>query len=86
MAPTKSTDIKLAVYAERLDRYIETQSALNESLVSSYTSIQTDVADIQEWRSKVYGMRTGLVAVGLLLVHLVVVVGTLAGINLTNSR
>ena len=84
MPPPESTDIKLAVYAERLDRYIETQAALNASLVSSYNSIQSDVEDIQEWRSKMYGMKTGLIAVGFLIVHLVVIVGTLTGINWNN--
>ena len=84
MAKPDSTDVKLAVYAERLDRYIETQAALNASLVSSYNSIQGDVEDIQEWRSKMYGMKTGLIAVGFLIVHLVVIVGALTGINWNN--
>ena len=84
MPPSESTDLKLAVYAERLDRYIETQAALNASLVSSYNSIQGDVEDIQEWRSKMYGMKTGLIAVGFLIVHLVVIVGALTGINWNN--
>ena len=84
MASSDPSDIKLAVYAERLDRYIETQAALNASLVSSYNSIQGDVEDIQEWRSKMYGMKTGLLAVGFLIVHLVVIVGALTGINWNN--
>ena len=84
MPPSESTDLKLAVYAERLDRYIETQAALNASLVSSYNSIQTDVIDIQEWRSKMYGVKTGLIAVWFLIVHLVVIVGALAGISWNN--
>ena len=84
MASSDPSDIKLAVYAERLDRYIETQAALNASLVSSYNSIQADVEDIQEWKSKMYGMKTGLIAVGFLIVHLVVIVGALTGINWNN--
>ena len=84
MASSDPSDIKLAVYAERLDRYIETQAALNASLVSSYNSIQGDVEEIQEWRSKMYGMKTGLIAVGFLIVHLVVIVGALTGINWNN--
>jgi len=84
MASSDPNDIKLAVYAERLDRYIETQAALNASLVSSYNSIQADVEDIQEWKSKMYGMKTGLIAVGFLIVHLVVIVGALTGINWNN--
>ena len=84
MTSTNPNDIKLAVYVERLDRYIETQAALNASLVSNYNSIQTDVEVIQEWRSKMYGAKTGLIAVGFLIVHLVVIVGALAGINWNN--
>jgi len=81
MATSESTDVKLAVYAERLDRYIETQEALNKSLVSSHKSLQQDVTEMKEWRSKIYGVKTGLIAVGFLLIHLVVIIGTLTGIN-----
>ena len=81
MASSEPTEVKLAVYAERLDRYIETQAALNKTLVSSYQNIKTDVEDIQEWRSKMYGAKTGLIAVGFLMLHLVVIIGALAGIN-----
>ncbi len=84
MATSEPTDIKLAIYTERLDRYIETQEALNKSLVSSYQSIQTDVAEIQDWRSKMYGVKTGLIAVGFLILHLVIIIGALAGINWNN--
>lgn len=81
MASSEPTEVKLAVYAERLDRYIETQAALNKTLVSSYQNIKTDVEDIQEWRSKMYGVKTGLIAVGFLMLHLVVIIGALTGIN-----
>jgi len=81
MASSEPTEVKLAVYAERLDRYIETQATLNKTLVSSYQNIKTDVEDIQEWRSKMYGVKTGLIAVGFLMLHLVVIIGALAGIN-----
>ena len=81
MASSEPTEVKLAVYAERLDRYIETQATLNKTLVSSYQNIKTDVEDIQEWRSKMYGAKTGLIAVGFLMLHLVVIIGALAGIH-----
>ena len=84
MTSSNPSDIKLAVYVERLDRYIETQSALNASLINSFKSIETDVEDIREWRSKMYGAKTGLIAVGFLIVHLVVIVGALTGINWNN--
>ena len=85
MPTSEPTDIKLAIYTERLDRYIETQEILNKSLVSSYQSIQTDVAEIQDWRSKIYGVKTGLVAVGFLTLHLVIIIGALTGINWNNK-
>ena len=84
MASSEPTEVKLAVYAERLDRYIETQAAFNKTLVSSYQNIKTDVEDIQEWRSKMYGVKTGLIAVGFLTLHLVIIIGALAGINWNN--
>ena len=86
MPTSKPTDIKLAVYAERLDRYIETQTALNASLVASYNSIQSDIEVIQEWRSKMYGVKTALVGIGFLVVHLAVIVGTLSGLSWINTK
>tara|TARA_R110002020_G_scaffold133767_3_gene298515 strand:- start:3376 stop:3627 length:252 start_codon:yes stop_codon:yes gene_type:complete len=81
MPTTKPTEIKLAVYAERLDRYIETQEALNKSLVSSFNTLQGDVATMKEWRNKMYGIKTALVGVGFLVVHAVIIVGTLGWVN-----
>ena len=46
--------------------------------------VKGEVEVIQEWRSKMYGMKTGLIAVGFLIVHLVVIVGALTGINWNN--
>jgi hypothetical protein len=84
--PTESTDIKLAVYAERLDRYIVTQEALNKSLVTSYNALHLDISAIREWRSKVYGVKTALLGVGFLAVHLAVIVGALTGVNWVNNK
>jgi hypothetical protein len=86
MSPSGPSEVKLAVYAERLDRYIETQAALNESLVSGFKNIQNDVENIQEWRSKIYGIKTALVAVGFLIVHLTLIVGSLVGLGWMNTK
>ena len=86
MSPSGPSEVKLAVYAERLDRYIETQAALNESLVSGFKNIQNDVENIQEWRSKIYGIKTAFVAVGFLIVHLTLIVGSLVGIGWMNTK
>jgi hypothetical protein len=86
MSPSGPSEVKLAVYAERLDRYIETQAALNESLVSGFKNIQNDVENIQEWRSKIYGIKTAFVAVGFLIVHLTLIVGSLVGLGWMNTK
>ena len=83
----QSTDVKLAIYTERLDRYIETQESLNERLVGSIEKLNTNVETLQGWRSRVYGAKTGLVAVGLLITHTVVILGsTVALTGWTNNR
>jgi|TARA_Y100000034_G_C6629077_1_gene274523 hypothetical protein len=86
MASSDPSEVKLAVYAERLDRYIETQAALNKSLVVGYNNIQNEVEDIQVWRSKIYGIKTAFVAVGFLVVHLTLIIGSLAGISWVNTK
>lgn len=86
MVSSEPSEVKLAVYVERLDRYIETQAALNESLISSFKNIRNDVEDIQEWRSKIYGIKTAFVAVGFLIVHLTLIVGSLVGIGWMNTK
>jgi hypothetical protein len=86
MPTSKPTDIKLAVYAERLDRYVESQEALNKSLVATVSTLHTDVIAMQEWRSKMYGVKTALVGVGFLVVHLAVIVGTLTSVSSINTK
>ena len=84
---SQSTDVKLAIYTERLDRYIETQESLNERLVGSIEKLNTNVETLQGWRSRVYGAKTGLVAVGLLITHTVVILGSMVALTgWTNNR
>jgi hypothetical protein len=83
----QSTDVKLAIYTERLDRYIETQESLNKRLVDSIEQLNTNVNTLQGWRSRMYGAKTGLLAVGLLVTHTVVVLGSLVAlVAWTNNR
>jgi len=49
--------IDLAVYMERLDTYIATQSRLNESLCNRLEQITDDLYEIKEWRTKFYGAK-----------------------------
>ena len=84
---SQSTDVKLAIYTERLDRYIETQESLNERLVGSIEKLNNNVETLQGWRSRVYGAKTGLVAVGLLITHTVVILGSMVALTgWTNNR
>jgi len=89
---TQSTElchnsVKLAVYTERLDRYIEAQESLNERLVGSLEKLNTNVETLQGWRSRVYGAKTGLIAFGILFTQTVVILGSLAALTgWTNNR
>jgi hypothetical protein len=83
----ESTDVKLAIYTERLDRYIENQEALNNRLVTSVEKLNTDIERLHDWRSRMMGAKTGLVAVGLLITHTVVVLGSMVAlVSWTNNR
>lgn len=83
----QSTAVKLAIYTERLDRYIETQESLNERLVTSMEKLNTDVKGLHDWRSRIVGAKTGLIAVGLLITHTVVVLGSMVAlVSWTNNR
>ena len=85
MVVTAPTDINLAVYMERLDSYIESQTALNKTLCARLEKIDGKLDDVQYWRSRIYGARTALVTVGILVVHTTAVMaGFLALIKWTN--
>ena len=82
----KNTQMNLAVYMERLDSYISSQNALNEKLTLNLEKVETKVDNISEWRSKMYGVKTALVGVGFLVVHLAVIVGTLTSVSWINTK
>ena len=83
----QSTAVKLAIYTERLDRYIETQESLNERLVTSMEKLNIDIEGLHDWRSRIVGAKTGLIAVGLLITHTVVVLGSMVAlVSWTNNR
>jgi len=68
-------EVQLAVYMERLDSYIQSQTNLNTTLCKRLEEIDGRLDDVQYWRSKIYGARTALVAVGILVVHTTAVMG-----------
>ena len=65
---------------ERLDSYISSQNALNENLSRNLQKVETKVDDISQWRSKMYGMKSILLAIGLLIVHTSAVMGSFVAI------
>ena len=70
------TEINLAVYMERLDAYIENQNVLNQPLGSSIDSINNSLDEVRIWRSKIYGAKTVVIALGVLVLHTSVVMGS----------
>ena len=43
-------DVKLAVYMDRLDSYIESQTKLNEQMCSKLESLDSNIDEIYEWK------------------------------------
>jgi len=72
--------VNLAVYMERLDSYISSQNALNENLSKNLEKVETKVDDISQWRSKMYGMKSILLAMGILIVHTSAIMGSFVAI------
>ena len=83
--PDKDTQVNLAVYMERLDSYISSQNALNENLSKNLEKVETKVDDISQWRNKMYGMKSILVAIGILVVHTSAVLGSFVAIINVNK-
>lgn len=81
----KDTQLNLAVYMERLDSYISSQTALTEKLSNNIERVQTKVDDISQWRSKMYGMKSILVALGILVVHTTAIMGSFLAIVTFNK-
>ena len=77
---SKDTQVNLAVYMERLDSYISSQNALNEKLSLNLEKVETKVDNITQWRSKIYGMKSILLAFGLLIVHTSAIMGSFVAI------
>ena len=70
-------DIKLAVYMERLDSYIESQTKLNEQMCAKLEGLDTHIDEIYDWKSRLTGMKSAYLGVGLLFVHTIAVMGGL---------
>tara|TARA_R110002020_G_scaffold135029_2_gene301631 strand:- start:2869 stop:3126 length:258 start_codon:yes stop_codon:yes gene_type:complete len=83
---TTTTEINLAVYMERLDGYIESQTILNNTVVERLEQINAEISELNTWRNRVYGAKTIIIALGLLILHTSAVMGSFAAlINFMNK-
>jgi hypothetical protein len=79
------SEINLAVYMERLDAYIASQTALNNTLCEGLEKVQNQVTEMAYWRHRMLGAKTVVIALGVLIVHTSAVMGGfLALINYMN--
>ena len=79
MALTTDTDldVKLAVYMERLDSYIESQTKLNETICTRFEQMGEELDEIKHWRTRLYGVKSAFVIISLVAMHTGMVVGSL---------
>jgi len=69
--------IKLAVYMERLDSYIESQTRLTETLCSRFEEIGDELDELKHWRTKLYGVKSAVVIISVVAMHTGMVLGSL---------
>ena len=77
---TRKDDVKLAVYMERLDSYIESQTKLNDTLCTRFQQMGEELDEIKHWRTRVYGAKSAFVLLGAVFIHSALVLGSLIGI------
>ena len=79
MALTTDTDldVKLAVYMERLDSYIESQTKLNETICTRFEQMGEELDEIKDWRTRLYGVKSAFVIISLVAMHTGMVLGSL---------
>ena len=73
----ESLHVKLAVYMERLDNYIEGQTALNTSLCERMEKVDVELDEIHNWRNRFYGAKWITGALGILILHTSVVLSSI---------
>ncbi len=78
---TEQISIDLAVYMERLDAYIATQSQLNETLCSRLESLDSELEDLRDWRSRFYGAKSLMFLMGILLAHGAAVIASIVTVS-----
>ena len=73
-------DVKVAVYMERLDTYIETSTELNRTLVAGLERVNDELDELKHWRTKFYGAKTLFMMVFAMFAHAGVVLAAVVGI------
>ena len=76
---TEDLNVKLAVYMERLDNYIETPSIFTENICSKLDSMDNDIDEIKTWRSKFLGAKWITGVIGILVLHTTVILSAIFG-------
>ena len=79
MTATDDLSVKLAVYMERLDNYIESQATLNETMCLRLEKHGVELDELSNWRTKFLGAKWVSGAVALLVVHTTVVLSAILG-------
>jgi len=75
-----SIEVNLAVYTERLDRYIEGQTQLNATICNSLEKLNDELDEIKHWRTRVYGAKSAIFVMGIIFAHSAIVLGSLIAI------
>ena len=78
--PDTNLNVTLAVYMERLDSYIESQTKLNDTRCTRFEQMGEELDEIKHWRTRVYGAKSALVLLGAAFIHSALVLGSLIGI------
>ena len=73
-------DVKVAVYMERLDAYIETSTALNRTLTEGLARVNNELDELKQWRTKFYGAKTLSMMLFAMFAHAGVVLAAVVGI------
>jgi len=76
-----NTEVNLAIYMERLDAYIETQSQLNATLCERLESLDTELEELRGWRARLLGAKSLALLMGFMLVHGAAVIGSLMAVT-----
>ena len=73
-------DVKVAVYMERLDTYIQTSTELNRTLVAGLERVNNELDELKHWRTRFYGAKTLVMMMLAMFAHAGVVLAAVVGI------